>query len=206
MPRPTKELVSCMPVQAGGALSGSGGPVAPGEGALSGCSVSQTSAPDPPLLSSPAFSRGPDAGTQIGFSFVRSASPHLDVPALSHFWALVSLKPVGFRVWSLHWLAEQHCHRLFFCLPDCPFPLHVHLLESCPSFRAQLQGHFLQEVPLAWSCPFDCPSTGSLSPSLIDGTARLLCALEAEGAFCTQQCLAQRTGSANAWCVLGHSG
>lgn len=104
---------------------------------MSGCSALLFQLQIHHCSSSPAFSRGPDADSQVGFSLVKSASPHLDTRTLSHFWALVSLKPVLLRVWSLDWLAEQHCLSLYpdssFRLPDCSFPLHVHLLESRPS-------------------------------------------------------------------------
>lgn len=106
------------------------------------------------------FSQGLDAGTQVGFSPVKSTFPHLDALVLSHFRVLVlPLKLVLLNVWSLDQSVRQDCLRLYlgssFCLSNCPFSLCVHLLESCPSFRAQLQCHFLQEVSLGGSCPSD---------------------------------------------------
>lgn len=73
------------------------------------------------------FSQGLDAGTQVGFSPVKSTFPHLDALVLSHFRVLVSpLKLVLLNVWSLDQSVRQDCLRLYlgssFCLSNCPFP------------------------------------------------------------------------------------
>lgn len=70
-------------------------------------------------------------------------------------------------------------------LPNCPGPLHVNLLESCPFFRAEPQCHFLQEVSLAGSCPSDCLSTGFFPD---------FCVLEADGCFLHPAVLGTKEG------------
>ena len=100
-----------------------------------------------------------------------------------------SLKPALLRVWSPDGHVEWHCLSLYpdgsFCLPDCPCPLQVHLLEYYPSSRAQLQCHFLQEVSLTGSSPSDCSSTGSL-PARLPPSQTALPGFRALGIFCTQ--------------------
>ena len=140
LPGRTEGLVSCMPVQAGGALSGPGGPAASGEGAVSGFSVSPTSAPDSLLLLIPCILSGTrcwHSGWLLPCEASFSSSRCLDTEPLPGFGlsetsATQSVVPT--------WLAEQHCLSLYtdrsLSLPDCPCSLHVHLLESCPSLRS----------------------------------------------------------------------